>query len=118
MTLACACDRATASHTAMGRPLGNLRPVTAARRSVAVFAPALLLAGCFGTKTPTERAADYARMFAWAHGLTVARVDCSADGASWMCAGRLKSGRTFTCRVGPSGRVGQTGACTVERPRP
>jgi hypothetical protein len=84
-----------------------------------VLAPALLLAGCFGTKTPAGHAVEYARAIASTQGLVVKTVQCSSRGAaSWTCTGRLQSGREFTCSVGPTGRVAPTGTCTVRAPGP
>ena len=101
----------------MGRLLRNLTPLAVARRSAVALAPALLLAGCFGTKTPAGHAAEYARAIARTQGLTVESVNCSPRGAvSWTCAGRLKSGRGFTCIVGPTGRAFPSGTCTVRAP--
>ena len=112
--VACAGDHATGPREGKGRPLGNLTPLAAARRSAAVLAPALLLAGCFGTKTPAGHAAEYARAIAGTQGLTVGSVNCSPRGAvSWTCAGRLKSGRQFVCSVGPTGREFPAGTCRV-----
>jgi hypothetical protein len=74
---------------------------------------------CFGTKTPAEHAADFARVIASTQGLTVQSVSCSPRGevawtckVAWTCTGRLQSGRGFTCSVGP---VDQTGTCTAQR---
>jgi hypothetical protein len=102
----------------MGRPLRKLTPLVVARRSAAVLAPALLLAGCFGTKTPAGHAADYARAIAGTQGLAVESVNCSPRGAvSWTCAGRLKSGGTFICSIGPTGREFPSGTCTARATR-
>jgi hypothetical protein len=93
--------------------------LAAARRGGCALAPALLLAGCFGTKSGAERAGDDARVIALTQGLTVESVHCSPHGqAAWTCTGRLKSGREFTCSVGPFGRSAPAGACTVNAPRP
>jgi hypothetical protein len=93
--------------------LRNVTPLAAA------LALALLLTGCFGTKTPAGHAAENARAIASWQGLTAESVHCSPRGAaSWTCSGRLKSGREFTCSVGPTGRVGPNGTCTVRAPRP
>jgi outer membrane lipoprotein-sorting protein len=84
------------------------------RRSLAALVPALVLAGCFGSETPAEHAADYARAIASEQGLTVQTVSCSPRGeVAWTCTGRLRSGRAFVCRVGPLGRSGATGTCTA-----
>jgi hypothetical protein len=92
----------------------NLTPLAAASRSAGAVASALLLAGCFGTKTPAEHAADYARAIASAQGLTIETVSCSPRGSvSWTCTGRSRSGRRLTCSVGPTGRVSPEGTCTV-----
>jgi hypothetical protein len=102
----------------MARLLRQLTPIAAARRAAAVVAPALLLAGCFGTKTPAGHAADYARAIAGMQGLAVGSVTCSPRGAeSWTCAGRLKSGRGFICSVGPTGREFPAGTCAVRLTR-
>ena len=58
----------------MGRLLRNLTLLAAARWRAGALAPALLLAGCFGTKPAAERAADYARVIALTQGLTVEKV--------------------------------------------
>jgi hypothetical protein len=101
------------------RSLSNVRPNTRALWSIGALASALLLAGCFGTKTPAGHAADYARAIASTQGLAIESVNCSPRGAaSWTCSGRLKSGREFTCSVGPTGRVSPSGTCTVQAPRP
>jgi hypothetical protein len=103
----------------MERLLGNVTLLAAARWSAGALAPALLLAGCFGTKTAAETAADYARVIALTQGLTLQSVNCSPRGeAAWTCTGRLKSGREFTCSVGPFGRSTPTGTCTVNAPTP
>jgi hypothetical protein len=102
----------------MGRLRRNVKPLVVARRSIGALALALLLAGCFGTKTPAGHAADYARSIAGTQGLAIERVNCSPRGASWTCTGRLKSGRSFTCSVGPTGRTWPEGRCTVQTPRP
>jgi hypothetical protein len=103
----------------MGRLLRNVTPLVVARRSAGALALSLLLAGCFGTKTPAGHAAVYARVIASRQGLTIESVNCSPHGAvSWTCTGRLKSGREFTCSVGPTGRVAPTGTCTVQARRP
>jgi hypothetical protein len=87
--------------------------------AVGALASALLLAGCFGTKTPAGHAAEYARAIARTQGLTIQSVSCSPRGAvSWTCAGRTRSGRRITCRVGPSGRVSPSGSCSVQTPKP
>jgi hypothetical protein len=97
----------------MGRLLRNVTPLAGA------LALALLLAGCFGTKTPAGHAAENARAIAGYQGLTVESVSCLPRGAaSWTCRGRLQSGREITCSVGPTGRVGPIGSCTARRPRP
>jgi hypothetical protein len=89
----------------MGRRLRNLTPLAAARRSAVALAPALLLAGCFGTKTPAGHAAEWARVIAGRQGLTINTVNCSPRGAaSWTCAGRLKSGRAFLQRLSDRSR--------------
>jgi hypothetical protein len=111
--------QATGPREEMGRLLRYVTSLAAARRGAGVLAPALLLAGCFGAKTPAEHAADYARAIASTEGLTVETANCSPRGAaSWTCTGRLKSGREFTCSVGPAGRVAPTGTCTVRASRP
>jgi hypothetical protein len=117
--VSCAGDHATGSREEMGRLLRNLTPLVAARRGAAVLAPALLLTGCFGSKTPAGHAADYARAIAGMQGLAVESVNCSPRGTvSWTCAGRLKSGRRFICSVGPTGREFPAGTCTVRAIRP
>jgi hypothetical protein len=74
--------------------------------SAGALGSALFLAGCFGAQTPAEHAADSARAIAGRQGLAAESVKCSPRGAvSWTCTGRLKSGREFTCSVGPAGRV-------------
>lgn len=103
----------------MHRSLRNVRPLAAARRSVVVLAPALFVAGCFGSKTPAEHAADRARVIASAQGLTIESVSCLPRGeVAWTCTGRLQSGREFTCSVGPVGRVSAVGTCTARADRP
>lgn len=83
------------------------------------MASVLFLAGCFGTKTGAERAADYARVIAFTQGLTFQSVSCSPRGeVAWTCIGRVQSGREFTCSVGPVGRVSPTGTCTAQVGRP
>ena len=89
----------------MGRSSRRLTTLAVARRNAVTLVSALLLAGCFGAKTPAENAADYARANASAQGLTVKSVRCSPRGeVAWTCKGRLRSGRAFTCSVGPTGR--------------
>ena len=79
----------------------------------------LFLAGCVGANTLAEHAADYARVIAGTQGLTVQSVSCSPRGeVAWTCTGRLQSGRKFSCSVGPAGRAGQIGTCTVLAGRP
>ena len=103
----------------MRRSLRHVMPLAAARRSVVVLAPALLVAGCFGSKTPAEHAADRARIIATGQGLTIESVSCSPRGeVAWTCTGRLQSGRQFTCSVGPVGRVSAVGTCTARAARP
>ena len=103
----------------MGHLLRKLTLRDAARGSAGVLAPVLLVAGCFGTKTPAEHAAEYARAIASTQGLTVETAKCSPRGAaSWTCTGRLNSGRAFTCSVGPTGRAAPSGTCTVRAVRP
>jgi hypothetical protein len=70
-------DHATGPPEEMESLLRNLTPLAAARRSAGVLAPALLLAGCFGAKTPAEHAAEYARVIASRSGLTTQSVHCS-----------------------------------------
>jgi hypothetical protein len=112
-------ERATGPREEMGRLFRNVTPLGVARRSVGALAPALLLAGCFGTKTPAGHAAEYARSIASMQGLTIESVNCSPRGeVSWTCTGRLKSGREFSCSVGPTGRVAPSGTCTVHARRP
>jgi hypothetical protein len=103
----------------MRRSPGVVTRLAAARRSVVALALALLLAGCFGNETPAEQAAAEARLLASMQGLTVARVSCSPSGeVAWTCTGRLRSGREFTCSVGPLGREGLIGTCTAQARRP
>jgi hypothetical protein len=117
--LTCADDHATGPREEMGRLLRDLTLLAAARWRAGALAPALLLAGCFATKSATERAADDARVIALTQGLTVESVHCSPRGeAAWTCTGRLKSGREFTCSVGPFGRSAPTDSCTVKAPSP
>jgi hypothetical protein len=96
----------------MRRSLRQVSRLSAVRRSAVALALVLFLAGCFGTKTAAEHAADYARLIASTQGLTVQSVSCSPDGeVAWTCTGRLRSGREFTCSVGPVGRVSPIGTC-------
>lgn len=103
----------------MRRSLRQVRRLAAVRRSAVALALVLFLAGCFGTKTAAERAADYARVIAFTQGLTFQSVSCSPRGeVAWTCIGRVQSGREFTCSVGPVGRVSPTGTCTAQVGRP
>jgi hypothetical protein len=103
----------------MRRSLRQVRRLAAVRRSAVALGLVLFVAGCFGTKTAAEHAADYARVIASTHGLTIHSVSCSPHGdVAWTCTGRLQSGRQFTCSVGPVGRVSQTGTCTAQAGRP
>jgi hypothetical protein len=103
----------------MRRSLRHLRPLAAARRGAVALASALLVAGCFGTKTAAEHAAEDARLIASTQGLTVESVNCTPHGeVAWTCTGRLRSGREFGCSVGPTGRVSAAGTCTVQAGRP
>jgi hypothetical protein len=103
----------------MRRSLCHVRPLAAARRSAVVLAPVLVVAGCLGSKTAAEHAADSARLTAITQGLTIQSVSCSPRGdVAWTCTGRLQSGREFTCSVGPVGRVSATDACTARAARP
>lgn len=102
----------------MRRTVPHVRPLAAARRSAVALAPALLVAGCFGTKTAAEHAAEDARLIASTQGLTVESVSCTRRGeVAWTCTGRLRSGREFSCSVGPAGRVSAIGTCTVQAGR-
>jgi hypothetical protein len=95
----------------------GVTPMVAVRLGLGASATALLLAGCFGTRTPAGHAADYARAIAGMQGLAIETVSCSPRGAaSWTCTGRLKSGRAVTCSVGPTGRVSPTGRCVARAP--
>jgi hypothetical protein len=103
----------------MHRSLRHLRPRAAARRIVVVLAPILFVAGCAGSKTLAEHAAESAVGIATAQGLTIQSVSCSPRGeVSWTCTGRLQSGRQFTCSVGPVGRVSASGTCMARADRP
>jgi hypothetical protein len=95
-----------------------VRPLAAGRRIIVVLAPVLLVAGCVGSKTLAEHAAEIAGEIAGTQGLTIQSVSCSPRGdVSWTCTGRLQSGREFTCSVGPVGRVSTLGTCTVKKDR-
>ena len=103
----------------MRRSLREMSPLVAVRGSAVSLALVLSLAGCLGAKTAAEHAADYARLIASTEGLTVQSVSCSPNGEVWWtCTGRLKSGREFTCSVGPVGRVSPIATCTVLAGRP
>jgi hypothetical protein len=94
----------------------QVSPLAAVRATAVALALVLFLAGC---KTAAEHAADYARLIASTEGLTVESVSCSPDGqVAWTCTGRLRSGRAFTCSVGPVGRVSPIGTCAVLAGRP
>ena len=94
----------------MGRSLRHVAPLAAARRSAVALAQALFLAGCFTRETLSQQAAGNARMIASRQGLRIESVRCSLNGeAAWTCTGRLRSGREFTCHVGPNGREGTIG---------
>ena len=83
----------------MRRSLRQVSPLAAVRGTAVALALVLFLAGC---KTAAEHAADYARLIASTEGLTIESVNCSPDGqVVWTCTGRLRSGRKFTCSVGP-----------------
>jgi hypothetical protein len=112
-------DHVPGAREEMGRSSRHLTTLAVARRTAVTLVSALLLAGCFGAKTPAENAADYARVNASAEGLTVKSVSCSPRGeVAWTCKGRLRSGREFTCSVGPTGRVAATVTCTAQTHRP
>src|SRR6478672_3827297 len=103
----------------MDRSRRHVRPLAAAGRCAVALAPALFLVGCLTRETPAEQAAGNARVIAGGEGFTVESVRCSLNGeAAWTCTGRLRSGREFTCNVGPNGREGAVGTCAAQPPRP
>jgi hypothetical protein len=103
----------------MRRSLRQVSSVGAFRGSAVALASVLFLAGCLGGKTAEEHATEAARLIASTEGLTVESVSCSPNGeVAWTCTGRLQSGRKFSCSVGPAGRAGQIGTCTVLAGRP